>query len=275
MTSTIESGDATTGDGTRIAWRSVGSGAPLLIVHGAANAGADYGPLAQRLASGYRAITFDRRGYGESEAGLRPATFEQDGADIRVLLEMLGPETFLFGHSAGALAAMHAARSTPVRGLALYEPPLLVSRPAVGEAQRTVRAARAAGRPGAALAAFIAAAMAGDDEGPLGAMTPEQLAAAIEQAPELRPRLAWLDGVERDIESVLALPPDPEPWRELTTPTLLVLGGASTGYAADGIRALAGTLPDARTLVLPGQAHIAHQDAPDLLAEALEGFFVV
>ena len=64
---------------------------------------------------------------------------------------------------------------------------------------------------------------------------------------------------------------DPERFRDLTTPTLLLLGGASPANVAAATHAVAAALPNAQTVVLPGQGHVAMDSAPDLfMTEVLQ-----
>jgi pimeloyl-ACP methyl ester carboxylesterase len=57
---------ATARDGTSIAWSRVGSGAPVVLVHGITESAASFDPITERLATGNEVITLDLRGHGES-----------------------------------------------------------------------------------------------------------------------------------------------------------------------------------------------------------------
>lgn len=73
-------------------------------------------------AAGYRAITFDRWGYGCSDPRdeLSVPYFEDDIDDLLVLLDTLNLErTILIGHSDGATIALYLAASHPQRVRAL------------------------------------------------------------------------------------------------------------------------------------------------------------
>jgi pimeloyl-ACP methyl ester carboxylesterase len=61
-----------------------------------------------------------------------------------------------------------------------------------------------------------------------------------------------------------------EKWAAVTTPTLVMAGGASADWARNTAQALAAVLPHAQYQVLPGQTHSA---APEVLAPVLEAFF--
>jgi pimeloyl-ACP methyl ester carboxylesterase len=70
-------------DGRRLAWRTVGSGPPLLLVNGYAATGGDWDPqLLQRLGESFELISPDNRGMGRSQLG-DPAGLTIDGmADL-------------------------------------------------------------------------------------------------------------------------------------------------------------------------------------------------
>ena len=60
---------------------------------------------------------------------------------------------------------------------------------------------------------------------------------------------------------------------KLSTPVLLLLGGDSPPLAGRVNAMLEKPLPNARTVVMPGQQHIAMDTAPDLLVGAVLDFW--
>jgi pimeloyl-ACP methyl ester carboxylesterase len=58
----------------------------------------------------------------------------------------------------------------------------------------------------------------------------------------------------------------------VTTPTLLLLGDLSPAWAREGTEQIRAALPNASIAILPGQAHMAHLTAPELLAEEITRF---
>ena len=65
---------------------------------------------------------------------------------------------------------------------------------------------------------------------------------------------------------------DPARLGALAIPTLLVLGDQSPAWASEGTVQIRAALPNARVAVLPGQAHMAHLTAPELLADEIARF---
>lgn len=96
-------------DGQQLAWRELGEGRPLVLVHGYFSTGVvnwvQYGH-AQRLAEiGYRVVMPDLRGHGESAKPHDPAAWPRDvlADDVLALVEHLGLDGYdLGGYSLGA-----------------------------------------------------------------------------------------------------------------------------------------------------------------------------
>jgi pimeloyl-ACP methyl ester carboxylesterase len=115
---------ATSADGTTIAFEQVGDGPTVVIVGGALSVASDGGPLADALArAGFRAVTMDRRGRGAS--GDRRGSLPEDEADdLAAVIEAIGGDAIVLGHSSGAVLALYAAaRGVPIRSVFLSEPP--------------------------------------------------------------------------------------------------------------------------------------------------------
>lgn len=114
----------TVGDGTRIAWREMGQGRALILLHGfvsdARTNWITYGTAAQLVAAGYRCIMPDLRGHGESDRPHDAAAYPPDilADDQLALVAHLGLSDYdLAGYSLGARtsARMLAKGATPGR----------------------------------------------------------------------------------------------------------------------------------------------------------------
>ena len=86
----LETAHLISSDGTRLCFRTLGEGPPLVIAHGVFSTSDDYVPVAVRLASSHRVVLVNRRGYRGSEVGPGPATFAQDGEDLVALMRLVG-----------------------------------------------------------------------------------------------------------------------------------------------------------------------------------------
>lgn len=106
-------------DGTRIAWDEIGSGAPVVLVHGLGSARRRWDRAREALAgAGFRALRLDLRGHGESSpASLeRPHGMAELVADLEAFVAGLALERFhLVGHSLGGMIAQRFAIAHPQR----------------------------------------------------------------------------------------------------------------------------------------------------------------
>ncbi len=108
-------------DGTRIAYRSTGSGPGLVIVPGNNRCAYHYDELARLLSKTHSVHTIDRRGRGESGPQGNDYTVELEADDVAAVLDATGSDS-LFGHSYGGLIGLRLALRRELRRLALYEP---------------------------------------------------------------------------------------------------------------------------------------------------------
>ncbi|MBA3875919.1 MAG: 3-oxoadipate enol-lactone hydrolase [Anaerolinea sp.] len=106
---------ATNGDAT-IAWEEIGTGAPMLLIHGLGYARWGWEPLLPLLAERYRVISFDNRGIGESSVPPGPYTAALMAGDARAVLDAAGVErAHVVGTSLGGMIAQVLALANPDR----------------------------------------------------------------------------------------------------------------------------------------------------------------
>jgi proline iminopeptidase len=107
-----------------IAYEIVGSGTPLLTVHGGPGLGHRYMRGFDALADVYQVVFYDQRGTGDTELGDPDrVTFSGALEDMEAIREGLGlGKLNLIGHSAGSLIALLYAAAHPERtgSLVLY-----------------------------------------------------------------------------------------------------------------------------------------------------------
>jgi pimeloyl-ACP methyl ester carboxylesterase len=125
--------------GIELAWRELGEGPPVLLIHEMAASAEVWEPLAEAISSDGRAISYDRRGWGSSSApdGYRRTTVEEQSEDGAALIEAIdaGP-VVVCGAGTGAVLALDLLLRRPelVRGAVLIEPPVLQLLPIATEA---------------------------------------------------------------------------------------------------------------------------------------------
>ncbi|MFH8250431.1 alpha/beta fold hydrolase [Microbacterium sp. B2969] len=114
----------TSADGTPIAYQQTGEGPVVVIVNGALSMAADAAPLASALAdAGFRAVAWDRRARGSSGDAPESAP-EREVEDLAAVIDAVGGDAAVLGHSSGAILALFAASlGVPITALFLSEPP--------------------------------------------------------------------------------------------------------------------------------------------------------
>lgn len=265
-------------DGIRIHYRDVGTGPPIVLLHGANSNLRDLDKITCRLAQHYRVIAFDRPGYGFSS---RPAGGWTDPARqaalLRRALAVLGVERpILVGHSwSGSLVLAYAlAHPDEVGGC------VLLAGAVSGWNGEVAWHVRVAGWP------LIGTAFARTLVVPIGKLLQRRYINAVfhpEQPPAdyaertgtmlaLRPR-AFLASAQdvRLLSDFLAQ--QSQRYDEISTPLLMVTGEDDDIVPAwnHGER-LANRLAQARLVELPGAGHAIHQTRDREIASLISDF---
>ena len=256
----------TSTDGTSLGVHCLGSGSPVVIVHGSISTAESWLQVASHLAVDHRVFVLDRRGRGLS--GDAPEyTLGTEAADIAAVLALAAESTgnipTLVGHSYGAICTLEAVRrGSEVASLVLYEPPLPVDGPVAGQYLAPYAAAIAASDNDAAMRIamehFIRAPAA---ETEAIAATP-----LWGQFLELAP--TWTRELEQ-IDSSASVMPE---YGESTTRTLLLVGEHSPKHLVGASAYLDSRLRDVSKHVLTGQAHFANLVDPGQVASTINTF---
>ena len=97
----------------KLHYREIGSGQPLVILHGLFGSSDNWQTQAKRFAEYFRVILVDLRNHGHSEWDDN-ASYNSMAEDIIELMQDLHLEkTILLGHSMGGKVAMHVAQKQP------------------------------------------------------------------------------------------------------------------------------------------------------------------
>ena len=225
-------------DGAPLTYRAIGSGRPLILLHGFLGSGShwlDHGPADALVEQGFRLVLHDLRGHGQSTRSHDPDLYPPDvlADDGLALIEHLGlgaGEYDLGGYSLGARVV--------------------------------VRMLARGAQPGRAVVAGQGLAKV---SGPQGGGATERALAAVVDGIVLEPGSAdaqmahWIGQADADPRALLyvlgSLVPTPEDsLRRITTPTLVVIGDRDERSDADELAAL---LPAGRYVRVPG----GHGDA--------------
>ena len=93
-----------TRDGTRIRYKHVGEGRPVIFIHGWPLSGDSWDPIMMKFAdAGFKAIAYDRRGFGRSDHAATGYDYDTFSDDLADLMKELGltSDVGLVGFSMG------------------------------------------------------------------------------------------------------------------------------------------------------------------------------
>lgn len=251
----------TSKDGTQIAYNKTGSGPVIILVAGAMGT-RSFGSaaLAEQLAPHFTAITYDRRGRGESTNTL-PYAVEREIEDIEALIDASGGAVYLYGISSGACLALQAAAKLgdKTKKLAMYEAPYNsdpADKPIWHDYYVKLQALTAAGDCEEAVAHFMRFVKVPEDM-ILGMRSQPMWPALTAVAPTLIYDADCMGGATRAVPVALAA--------QVGVPTLLLNGEKSQDpfpFMKASADELARSIPNAERRTIPGQGH-------DVSAEAL------
>jgi pimeloyl-ACP methyl ester carboxylesterase len=111
-------------DGTTLAYDVAGDGPPLVYVTGAC-CHRRFEPVADDLkvfSTSFKVLGYDRRGRGDS-GDTSPWSLDKEVEDLEAMIDALGGRAFVYGHSSGAVLALHAAHrlGEKVLGTVVYD----------------------------------------------------------------------------------------------------------------------------------------------------------
>ncbi|WP_454050477.1 alpha/beta fold hydrolase [Cellulomonas sp. Marseille-Q8402] len=250
-----------------LAYDDAGDGPLVVAVPGMGDLRSTYDELrAALLAAGYRVVTTDLRGHGDSDATFASYGDEATAADVAALVEHLdaGPAV-LVGNSMGASAAAVVAADRPelVRALVLLSPFLRTSGSAFKEAllRPVLRAMLAAPWGAGAWAAYYGTL----NKGSRSPRLPEHVAAI--RASLRRPGyLRAFRDFSLALDHAVVEPRVPR----IQAPALAVVGALDPDWSdpAAELAWIAGVL-DARTLLVPDAGHYPQHQTPGVVADAV------
>ena len=73
-------------NGIDLAYEIAGNGEPIVLVHGSSVDRTSWDPVVRDLASGFRVLTYDRRGHGKSGSATDGVSIDKDVSDVAALL---------------------------------------------------------------------------------------------------------------------------------------------------------------------------------------------
>lgn len=270
-------------DGVDVVVHDLGGQAPatLLLCHATGFHGRCFAPLADSLADRFHAVAPDLRGHGLTAA---PPGWQVgwDGYtdDVVAVADELDAPMVAFGHSMGGACLLLAAHRRPelFARLVLFEPIVFPpsSGPASDLAPRGRSLAETARRRRSSFPSLADAMANYASKPPMSAFAPEALRAYVEHGfvaadgPGEGVRLRCDPQLEAD---TFEAGPRSGIWpllAEIETP-VLVISGRPDGPPATLAPSIAGQLPAATHLQLPGLDHFGPMTAPAEIARIIAG----
>lgn len=240
-------------NGLRVGFDAVGTGPPLVLLHGASSTGrVDFGAQLPRLRQAFTCHLPDARAHARTvHDAANGLALDDLVADLAAFVDGLGFATFdLVGFSMGAATALAYAMEQPARLHSL----VLVG--AATEREPRTRVIR-----------HLA------DVSRIERQDPAWAAALARRHDPFQGDGAWRQLMPAIADFVAAQePPTPAGLRRVELPALVVVGDRDPVVPVHQAVALARQLPDARLFVVPGCGHEVPAKRPGLFSEGLTGF---
>lgn len=249
-------------DGALLNYRTVGSGSPIVLVHGSGTDLSTWDGVIDDLADGHRVIAYDRRGYGQSEHS--PVRDHRIHArDLEAVLEnVAATAATVVGWSSGGNVTLAVAASRPelFQNVVVVEPPfhgLRHSNRAVLATALKLKLRQLQGRPIESLEIFLRFGSGLRSGGNSYDLADEAEREKLRAYPG--PVLAEWDphpfGIMHEHLSTAAV-------AAIAPPLTWILGEQSLPWLATLHARVARRHGTMRTVVVPGAGHLVHLDRP-------------
>ena len=220
--------------------------------------------MAKLLAPQFTVLSYDRRGRGDS-TDAAPYAPQREVEDLAALIDEAREPVCLYGHSSGAAIVFEAAIKLPnkIKKIAIYEATYTLTgdaREAAKKYDKQLKELLVSGRNGDAVALFVRYVGVSDKQ--IQAMKRMPMWRGLEA---LAPTLAYdsdILGEGHSLPTALLA--------GVTTPTLVMHGGAGAPSMRDAAEAISEAVPNAHLRTLAGQTHGV---SPKVLAPVLVEFF--
>jgi 3-oxoadipate enol-lactonase len=252
-------------ENARIAYDDIGYGAPVVFLHAFPLDRTMWAPQTSALASEWRCITIDTRGFGDSTAA-GPFGVDRYADDVLAVLEAAGVErATIVGLSMGGYVAFALWRRAPERVRALV---LADTRPGADAADTRERR-----RELIALAREKGVAAVVDRQivGLLGKTT-RDAHGEIETAVRAIGTRATVEGIVGSLEALLARPDSTATLGTISVPTLVVVGDEDVLTPPKEARTMHRAIPRSRLEVIAQAGHLSNMERPAAFNGVLSEF---
>jgi pimeloyl-ACP methyl ester carboxylesterase len=243
-----ETGSYATVNGLKMYYQAVGTGRPLVLIHGGVCTIEDcMGPVRSALAAGRRTIAMEQQGHGRTADIDRPLSYDQMAEDTAALLKQLGIENAdVVGYSMGGAIALR---------LALRHPALVRKAVVFGTGYS------GAGYPPGFLDGFKT--LKSDDIPAAFRQAYEKVAPDPKRWPALIEKIKGLVANAKDLT--------PADLKSIKAPVLVLTADADLVRAEHAVE-LFRLLPNGKLGILPVSDHFAFVQRPDWIASMTKAF---
>ncbi len=249
--------------GARIAYDDTGgNGPPVILAHGFLMDRSMFAPQVEALEGTHRVITWDERGWGDTEYDGEPFTYWDSAADCLGLLDHLRIDRAVVGGmSQGGFVSLRVALTAPerVRGLILIDTQAGTELAEVLPLYQGLIDEWVATGPSEATIELVASLILG----------PAEVAAPFIAKWRERPN----EGMAQPSVTLMTRDDVTDRLGEITAPALVLHGDADAAIGMDKAEELAAGLSGARGVtVIPGGSHAANLTHPAQANAAIHGF---
>lgn len=247
--------------------RDIGGGTPLVLLHAFPLSSAMW--LAQRegLASRFRVLTPDLRGFGGSSLGNDEPSVDVMADDVAELLDAKGIDRAIIGgHSMGGYVTLAFCRRHPDRILGVILTDTKASEDTEEARQGRIRAAERleSERNVSVLLDDLLPKLVGPTTMRQRALVYGRVRGLVQSAPPAA--AAWAQrAMAARPDSVAALP-------GFSAPALVLHGAEDAIVTEDDAQAMADSLPNAELIMIPGSGHLTAVEQPQLFNDAVSEF---
>lgn len=257
-------------NGIELAYEVMGSGEPMLLIHGAHIADALQPLVAEPALDRFQRIRYHRRGLGGST---RPAEPVPTSVAVQVedavgLLDHVGADrAHMVGHSLGGAIALELAARHPTRAASLVllelALPMTPAGAAFGRALAPLTARYEADDVKGAVHGFLALVGDHDWRATIEQTVPGGIAQAVKDAATF---------FETEVPGIPQWTFGPEEATAITCPVLSVLGSRSSPLFVQSRHLLHAWFPACQDVDIAGATHLLQMQAPAAVAAAIAAF---
>lgn len=257
-----------TDDDATISGVVVGTGPTVVLSHCWTGNRTIWAPVTRRLVeSGHEVVLYDQRGHGASTMGRAPVTVERLGDDLAAVLEQVDRrEVVLAGHSMGGMSVQAYVTGHPDEARDRVRAIVLVATAAATDRGMIPTRGPLRGIVGSR---FTDRALA-------GRYSPVLVRGVVGRSPRWAHLaltrdtfVATAPEVRRDLLDAFAAMDYRPLLPSIDIPTTVVIASRDTLTPAPVGRVMAGLIPGARIVEIPGCGHMIPLEAPELLADLI------